>query len=238
LSSYPTYRSPIRLLHELGLDTTEINAENLKVERKRLLLELQLAEGQTVQFGNQSYTKNDVINAFEELNGVSDLDFHSTIYQHSDLLNFLENHEVERRIKNVHVVFTHIENKRDKFTHFISPYLAKSIDRLITRVLVDKKFIDLDKIEVLFQLLTPTDAIYAFRKFHSFCESLEEELLGISQSMMTSENGVSIFPKGKTVYLRYRPFYNLTNHVAEYYPNITDTVAKAIITFKLNREMG
>lgn len=229
MPTYPTYQSPIRTFQLLGVSTQSIDSTQLRMERKRLLLEIQISDTQTTMIGEQELSKNDVIELFDELEKVTHLDYHASIFNHSVLLDLLENSIVSGKVKEEHKIRFKTQEEWDEFIDFISPYLASSIDRLLSKVIRRNNFKDFEKIHPFFKLLRSTDAFFAFRKFSNFCETLEDRLEHLSYNSAT-------FPANETAYLRYAPFYNSVNQLQTSYPNIADTVASAVVNFTVNCE--
>ncbi|MCJ8288662.1 MAG: hypothetical protein HRT58_01420 [Crocinitomicaceae bacterium] len=226
MTNYPTYRSPIRLLKELGISSKNIDQRELKLERKRLLLEIQLSDQHTTTIGKQEFTKNDVIKLFEELEGVTDLGYHALIYDHSTLLNLLENNRVDGSVIKGRRIQFNTHEETDAFSEFLSPYLTNAIDKLMSTAIREKNYLAIQRIQIYFRFLTPTDAHFAFQKFINFCKTLKLRLVEL-------KNDQHIFLKGESRYLGYAPFYDLVNYLEQYYPSLPDTVAQAVISFTI-----
>ncbi|MCJ8288663.1 MAG: hypothetical protein HRT58_01425 [Crocinitomicaceae bacterium] len=229
MSTYPSYRSPIRTFQELGISAENIDSNQLRFERKRLLLEIQISDSQTTTIGERELSKNDVIELFDELDRISHLNYHTAIFNHPVLLNLLENHTISGTIQNTHKIHFDTTEEWDKFIDFISPYMANAIDKLLSSVVRKNNFKDLEKVQPFFKLLTQTDAFFAFRKFNNFCETLEDRLENLTLKQTT-------FPAKDVTFLHYAPFYNTVNDLTGFYPNLPDTVATAVINFTVNTE--
>ena len=234
LTSYPTYQSPIRTFQELGISTENIDSQRLRFERKRLLLEIQISSTQTTTIGDKELSKNDVIELFDELEQVTHLDYHTSIFNHSKLLLLLEKSEVStEKVESKDKIRFETQEEWDVFIAFISPYLAESIDKLLSKVIRKSSFKELDEIRSFFKLLTTRDSFYAFRKLNNFCETLSDRLEHIAYNNIR-------FPDEQVVYLRYAPFYNVVNELTGTYPNLPNSVAHAIINFTVDcqRKVG
>lgn len=229
MSTYPPYRSPIRTFQELGISAENIDSNQLRFERKRLLLEIQISDSQTTTIGERELSKNDVIELFDELDRISHLNYHTAIFNHPVLLNLLENHTISGTIQTTHKIHFDTTEEWDKFIEFISPYMASAIDKLLSSVVRKNNFKDLEKVQPFFKLLTQTDAFFAFRKFNNFCETLDDRLENLSLKQTT-------FPAQDVTFLHYAPFYNAINNLTDFYPNLPDTVATAVINFTVNNE--
>lgn len=230
LSNYPTYRSPIRTFQDLGISTDNVDPKQLRIERKRLLLEIQISETQTTLLGSQQLGKNDVIQLFDELEQISHLEFHVAIFKHSLLLKLLETSVVESNtIKNEPKIFFESQEEWDEFIAFVSPYLANAIDKLLTKVLITNEFLNLEKIRSFFKLLLPQDGFYAFRKFNNFCQTLDSRFENLCAKRTT-------FPANEVGFLRFAPFYTSVNEIAKFYPSLIDSVASDVINFTVNSE--
>lgn len=233
MTSYPTYQSPIRTFQALGISTDNIDSTRLKFERKRLLLEIQISTTQTTAVGDKELSKNDVIELFDNLDRISDLDYHKAIFNHPKLLNLLEKSEVVGKIEAKHKIKFETQEEWDKFIAFISPYLAEAIDKLLSKVIRKGRFKELDEIKNFFKLLTTRDSFYAFRKLNNFCETLSDRLEHVAYNNIR-------FPSEHIGFLRYAPFYNVVNELTGVYPNLPNSVAHAIINFTVDcqRKIG
>lgn len=234
MTNYPTYQSPIRTFEVLGISTESIDPNQLKLERKRLLLEIQISDTQTTTIGDKELGKNDVIELFDELEKVTHLDYHTSIYQHPRLLQLLEKSEVSKsKVENKHKIRFETQEEWDEFIAFISPYLAEAIDKLLSKVIRKRSFKELEEIRSFFKLLTKQDSFYAFRKLNNFCETLSDRLEHLAYSKTT-------FPTEQVTYLSYPAFYTVVNELTGTYPNLPNSVAHAVINFTVDcqRKVG
>lgn len=226
MTSYPTYRSPIGLLSDLGVDLSEISTETLKLERKKLLLESQLSENQTIQVKGRVFTKNDIIQTFDELKSTSDLAHHQRIYSLKPLLNLLEDYSVTTsKMKGRKFEFKFkTEEEMVEFKRFVSPFLANAFDRLLSRTIRNSGYDEFENVLHFSSLLLDHDAFFAFRKFDAYCSFLEERL---ENTHFVKET----FPFNDFLFLRAKEFYTITNKVNEYYLDIADRLAITLINF-------
>lgn len=231
MDEYPTYRSPIRLLHELGLNASDINEDSLKLERKRLLLEIQISSDDTIQIGDKAFTKNDVIKVFEELFSITDLAFHERIFDHPILLDLLENHlisESEEDVQSLHLNFNSDE-ERQQFTHFISPFLANSLDKLLSKTVRSSSYDRFVIVLPFFKLLHEVDAVFAFRKFYAFCRTMDQRL-------DTAALNNSVFPFDEFKYLTEEPFYTIINEANNYFSDLADGIGQTLANFSIDQQ--
>lgn len=231
MNHYPTYRSPIQLLNELGLNASEINTEALKTERKRLLLELQISTDQTVIVGNRTLTKNDVIQVFDELNSITDLGHHQRIFSHPIFLHLLDKTEISDSIEEKEQIGIQFESEieEESFKDFVSPYLANAIDKVMSGTIRHSSYDQFKKIIPFFRLLNEVDALFAFRKFNSFCETLEPRL-----DHASAVN--SVFPFHDFLFLRDVTFYNIANEVNKHYMELANLLAHTLINFTIDKQ--
>lgn len=226
MKEYPTYRSPIRLLRELGLNASEVHLETLKSERMRYLQLLSVSVNQEVRIGKRSLRKAEVISLFDELDSVTHIEFHERIFEHRSLLSLLEDFKILGRSENNFAMrFSSLE-ERDAFTEFISPFLAYSIDQLMISIIATGNFTGLAITVPFFRMLTEKDGVYAFKRLNEFCENLD-------QAFDAASTDATSFPIDNFIYLRYYPFYDIVNEIELFYPGITDKVATSVVNFTL-----
>ncbi|MFK7787496.1 MAG: hypothetical protein AB8B56_20400 [Crocinitomicaceae bacterium] len=230
MTEYPTYQSPIRTFEALGISVDSIDGQQLKREKKRLLLEIQISDTQTTTIGSNELGKNDVIELFERLDGITNLNYHKAVYQHPKLLHLLENAEVSSvKIEEQHRIKFNTVPEWENFTTFISPYLTQAIDRLLSKVIRTHNFQALIEIQPFFKLLTETDKFYAFRKLNNFCDTLGDRLEHLAYNNKK-------FPANETTYLCQPAFYDAVNELATSHANAPNSVAHAIINFTVECE--
>jgi hypothetical protein len=120
------YISPFR---NLGLDlTAEIDKNTLNLSKKRLLAELDLSRTGTIMRGGVEMTKNDVIQLFDGLGNVENLDFHRQIANNRGLLAFLE----KQKLDNKNSFVDDLAFGSANFKTFVTPYLAHSCIQYLT----------------------------------------------------------------------------------------------------------
>ncbi|MDB0037818.1 hypothetical protein N9F08_00485 [bacterium] len=229
MTTYPTYQSPIRSFQELGITTDNIDPKQLKLERKRLLLEIQISDTQSCFIREKELSKNDVIKLFDELEGATHLNYHQLIFNHSVLLNLLENYTVSGDIEDQHKIRFETEEEWSQFIAFISPYVANAIDKSLTKTIRHSDFSGLEKVKNFFKLLTNTDSYFAFRKFSNFCETLDDRL-----ELLAYRN--KEFPSTDVQFLKQSSFYNCINELTNIYPDLPNSVATSVINFTVNCE--
>lgn len=126
------YRSPINIIANELVDISLLSPDYLKQLRKQRLLELQMFGGE-LKVGDEVYTKDDIIKAFDTLDNQEELKYHSIIWQNKDLHQFLISGD-EQYVEGVKTVFSYNPEIKDPekgkgFKEFISPYLANKIKR-------------------------------------------------------------------------------------------------------------
>ncbi len=224
MTTYPAYQSPIRTFESLGISTENIDPVKLRMERKRLLLEIQISDTQTTMLGNKELGKNDVIELFDQLENISNLAYHQAIFDHPVLLHFLEHANVTTQSTKQQFIHFDTQEEWDDFTRFVSPYLTFSFDKMMSKVILKSSFWELDKVMHFTKLLTPIDGVHAFRKLNNFCITLSERL-----KMLASKS--KRYPEKDTAFLSYGVFYKCINTVSTFYPNLPNVLAAGIINF-------
>jgi len=127
---YQQYQSPLHLISHFNNEINTLTKDKLPLLKKEILLELQLNENQVIKTKHYKYTKQEVLNEFENL--LQDLDFHLYIWNQPELLDLLEAYEFGDKIE---VIKNAIE--KSPFREKIEPYLVFAI-KGITRDCVNR----------------------------------------------------------------------------------------------------
>ncbi|MBS1563991.1 MAG: hypothetical protein JST39_06355 [Bacteroidetes bacterium] len=88
------YISPLHVIEVPAGSTPD--KKDILLAKKKLLAELELNDGQSVDVNGKSFSKNDIIRFFDDLQQASDLSWHNAIYQDKVLLRFLEYNILEK----------------------------------------------------------------------------------------------------------------------------------------------
>jgi hypothetical protein len=227
LSSQLIYQSPLRIFDSLGLDSGNIDSEALRLERKRLLLEIQISPTQTTILNGKEVGKNDVIELFDRAEGVSDLAFHRIIFKHPALLNLLETQKIPELISYVDLIRFESKEEESAFRTFVSPYLAEAYAKASTSILRNGNYLSLLQTSAYFRLLTQSDVYVAFQNIENYCSILEQNLKHLAV------NNLKFVPT-EYEFIYYQPFYDLINKLSVYFDNLPSIVASAIINFTVD----
>ena len=104
------------------------DARVLQRERKRLLAELELTGGDALELNNRSFTKNDLINYFDQLQHDNIAAWHFEVAQDPVLLRFLQEAAID---EGAHFRDASIYRDAD-FTGWISPYFRSTFTDVVT----------------------------------------------------------------------------------------------------------
>lgn len=206
-----------------------MDPDALRLERKRLLLEIQISPTQTTILHEKEVGKNDVIELFDQLDGVTDLAFHRIIYDNTDLLNLLETQKIPNLVANVGLIPFNDAELEFKFRTFVSPYLAAAYAKASVSVLRTGDYLSLLRTSHFFRFLTQSDAYLAFRNIENYCNILEENLQHFTRKSVTYNSEDYRF-------LYYSPFYDLVNKLSDYFEHLPSTVGAAIINFTVSNQ--
>lgn len=109
------YNSPVSMIGNLYSGT---DPKDLIVAKKKLLAELDLNGGSTLTINNREFTKNDIINFFDNAQQTSEMAYHVAVAHDVFLLKFLENNMLENR----HGFEKNTLYNDPKFIDWVSPY--------------------------------------------------------------------------------------------------------------------
>ena len=231
MSQYSAYCSPLHLLTKFGLDLRAISPKDILLKKKELLLEIQLKANQFIEIGCTNYSKNDVIDIFDQLGDTDNFEFHLTIAKNEHLLKFLENQTLPKHSVFVDNVTFGYEDEA-KFSQFkkkISPYLAFSLNRLMGKVIAKCNYWQLMLLEPYFELLQPFDLRYAFRKFILLNTDLRTTVIQLTPLD-------NIFNWEKYEKFDFHEFYELANIVNREIPNFSENLAISIVNLTVHHQ--
>jgi len=119
------YLSPTSLFD--GILVPPLDKKAIQLGRKKLLAELELAGGDTVDINGNSYDKNEIIQYFEELLSGNALDYHNAVSDDKVLSGFLRYAQIEAGRQ-----FAQRAIYEDPaFIRWIGPYFNQSFRKLI-----------------------------------------------------------------------------------------------------------
>jgi hypothetical protein len=157
------YISPFR---NLGLDlTAELDKNALNLAKKRLLAELDLSRTGTILRGSVEMTKNDVLQLFDSLGSVENVDFHRQIANNRGLLAFLEKQQLETKSPFV----DDLAFAPAAFKNFVHPYLAHSCTEYLITCFKHAQSANLKVFPLdLLNQLPPNDADAVWQRIETF----------------------------------------------------------------------
>ena len=116
------YKSPVKILKTFLHNSEDLLNLDLGILKRRLLAEFELSGTPTLVTDEGEFSKNDILEIFENFKSTDEFQFHLKIAGYPAFLDFLEYNNPEEVISFETDYF-----KDEKFLHFISPYLANSI---------------------------------------------------------------------------------------------------------------
>jgi len=126
------YISPFALLQTLT--PGQADKQSLALAKKKMLAELELNGGAVVTINGNEFTKNDIVNFFDNLQQTGNLSFHIIVANDAVLLRFLEQHFLNNGDR-----FSNNELYADAgFIEWVSPYFFKSFTRFAEKCLPGK----------------------------------------------------------------------------------------------------
>ncbi|HET6255459.1 MAG TPA: hypothetical protein VFE32_15370 [Puia sp.] len=119
------YLSPTSLFG--GILVPPLDKKAIQLGRKKLLAELELAGGDTVDINGKTYDRNEIISYFEELLSENTLDYHNIVSNDKVLLGFLREVQIEPGTRFARQAIY----EDPAFIRWISPYFSQSFWQLI-----------------------------------------------------------------------------------------------------------
>jgi hypothetical protein len=103
-----------------------LDKKAIQLGRKKLLAELELGTGDSIELHGASFSKSEIIDYFEELQKDNIADYYNTIEEDRVLLGFLEESSIGRNDRfNDHPLYL-----EEPFIHWISPYFFSAFTSL------------------------------------------------------------------------------------------------------------
>lgn len=147
------YKSPFHIVSNVLVDEHSLTPEYLKLLKKQKLLELQMY-GDELKLGNDTYTKDDIIKTFDQLENQHELKFHVIIWKNKELLEFLSKGSIHH-YHELEISIRYNPSLRDpEFLKFISPYAGAIVKKESTEFFKNEEFDHLTKYISLLNLLT------------------------------------------------------------------------------------
>ncbi|MFT5778667.1 MAG: hypothetical protein ACI837_001623 [Crocinitomicaceae bacterium] len=227
MSKTEHYQSPLRLLKELGLSPKDAAQSNLDSAKKRLLLELQISEKNSIQIGANDYTKNDLLHLFDNLTEIDDLDVHVLISEHPALLGLLEHSKLPENLWSAPKIGFKNHDLKVRFNKFVSPYLAHALNKCSSKAVKNQKFAGLYSARNYFEYLDSIDFQFSFKKVNIFCETFRAEVNALSNSQKK-------FSPQDYSFLTEVSFYNLVAVLSNEFSLLIDTVVYSVINFTVH----
>jgi hypothetical protein len=132
---------------------TSLDKKAIQLERKKLFAELELSGETTIEMNGRAFTKNDIIQYYEDLLKEDGLKYHSLVAEDPILLVFLETAFIGRKEK----FLDNPEYADEQFLNWISPYFCHAFITYMNACFLDP---DEDGLTALIRnklLMTPAD---------------------------------------------------------------------------------
>jgi hypothetical protein len=126
------YQSPIKILSSFLNDNVDFSNTDFNVLKRRILAEFELSGNPTISTEEGEFSKNDILDIFENQKNKEDFQYHLIVAKMPVLLNFLEYYTLEEKLNLDEPVF-----KDEKFINFLSPYLAGSFGNFFAACIHD-----------------------------------------------------------------------------------------------------
>ncbi len=173
------YQSPLHIIKNELVDANRLSPDYLKQLKKQKLLELQMYGGE-LQVGENSYTKDDILKAFDQLEDPTLLKCHAVIWGSEGLHDYLVKGELTK-VSEVINTFQYNPLLKDEvfypqFKAFVSPYIAYRINKEAGQLLREVDFDILKKHTELFIYVANKDKELALENIKYQIEYYTEKL--------------------------------------------------------------
>jgi hypothetical protein len=186
------YKSPIPLLRHAGVDTKTTIVTELSKIKKGLLIELELSEEKTLRIDGQDLTKDDIISIFDDLKDDKTMQFHQWIYDSPYLLKLMQYGEISGDDEFFDLALTYHDDFRD-FKAFVSPYLAPSLAKAITRAFVKRKFKEAQELMIFHYLIADAYFDEAFGRLRNSLKTLADAIMETAPDARTFQQSQFAF---------------------------------------------
>jgi len=128
------YHSPIKILNSFLHSNEDFTKIDFNILKRRILAEFELSGLSTIETEDGEFSKNDILNIFENQKNKEDFQYHLIIAKMPELMNFLEYNHPDDILSFEAPVF-----ENEKFLKFISPYLANSLGNFFAACILNPK---------------------------------------------------------------------------------------------------
>ncbi|HEY9261602.1 hypothetical protein [Chitinophaga sp.] len=172
------YLNPLAFLTKMNGGPVDLrdNAA-LSLLRKKMLAEVELSDDKLLQFDEQLFSKNDLLQFFDRLPSSSELFYHEQITADPVLLHFLETGEMQRQLADQAIY------KDSDFLLFIAPYYEPLFTVAILNSLKQQ---DMATMKALFSgplLLDGTHTTASYRQVLRYLKGCDNELKAATESL-------------------------------------------------------
>ena len=220
------YQSPFSLFKALDLEADDLRPEGLKKLKKRLLLELDMAGGLSLDVNGMQLSKQDILSLSDRLQTEADkMPFHKILARQPRFVALLEGKrfipENEASLDLSEGFYRDLQ-ETEGMRDFLSPYLGPVLIPLIKKSILARDFNRHGIVWLrLGNLLTGEER-------DAFLDRLSHSINGIAEEINRVENKSVSLDKRSWTFLSGRPFYLYLNQLPEEVSDLRQLIAFAV----------
>jgi hypothetical protein len=215
-----SYTSPFKLpfLSELN---SSFDPQSLRLVKRKLLAEFELNNNNNLSFNGKSYSKNDILTILEQLEEDSKSSYHFFIFQHKELLAFLETGTVPAGFEFINSSYFHTQ----EFIDFIAPYFTEVYSNALVEAVKNNNYQRVELLKHFEEAVGRMSMDDCYRKTYRLISQLTNDITEAAERMKISKyfhSSYDNFLHGS----RIKTF----NALPEYFQEVIDDYLYAIIT--------
>lgn len=219
------YQSLIRLFKHTGIDYAQIDAHRTK---RILTAEFAASENGIITIDGFTYTKNDVLQAFENQDIETNINHDNFIWQHKFLLDCLERNTVNiQKFAEWDKLLLKLKKDETGLVNYVSPYFAVAFNNVMRKFLYPANFAHAATWMKSLALTNNTeDKITALNCTKNFIEDFVKELRNVNEVTY-----LEILPSLKTWSSAPSPWYKLINRLPDFMNPLKSELLVTLVNF-------
>ncbi len=190
------YVSPFSIV-QVTPSAAGFERKDLMLAKRRMLADFEFSDASTIWVKGREYTKNDVLQLFEELEKTENLQYHVLVASDPVLLQFLEKHVIAFQ--------QHFKLKKQTlqwdFIVWMSPYFAHAFSHAAYTFFKDQKLAELRTLLMNETFMVEADAYMAWDKTEGQLQLLTYELTQLHEREITGSTPISTYTNSHLIEL-------------------------------------
>lgn len=224
-STILNYINPYELLGINSANLSDIDSKTVLKEKKKLLQEIELSDGDSIEHNGFRLTKSDCLKAVDDLDDKNKREFHFFIFQNKSLNDFLSKGSLmffERyQIESIY--------KLPEFLDFISLYFATQYDKILTDNFKKKNIKAVSKILSVKPITNELLFESCYKGTYSLIKNLDTEINSITKEVEVKQ---SLFIKnnfqGLDTLIKEKIYIDIINLLPAYFQSLRNQLAQSI----------